>query len=97
MKVLDLPDGATTLRMMSSPSFHSAPESSSISLTDSLTPQKTASTVQFWAPSEITEASAFPPASSPKAPRSMDLPAPVCPEMMTRPSGKSISRESIRI
>ena len=35
------------------------------------------------------------PSSKESAPSRMDFPAPVCPVIMTRPSGKSTSRESI--
>ena len=57
--------------------------------------ENSASTTQVSPCAPTSEASALPPRARPRAPRRMDLPAPVCPVIMTRPSGKSISRESI--
>ena len=44
---------------------------------------------------ETIDASALAPINKDKAPKRIDFPAPVCPVIMIRPSGKSISRESI--
>ena len=49
----------------------------------------------LYMPNGPIDASALAPVTSESAPRRMDLPAPVCPVIMIRPSGKSISRESI--
>ncbi len=97
MKQRERPDRDTTRRISSrSPSCStSAPESSASRA--SSRPVKPASTTQESAPSVSRDASALAPASRDRAPSRMDLPAPVWPVIMTRPSGNSISRASINM
>ena len=103
-KVLERPFLESTLLMMRDPSPvsgeipDSIPFSSSnaaILPLSSLT-LNSASTTQLSPAGPIADKSALEPRARERAPRIMDLPAPVCPVIITRPAGNSISSESIR-
>jgi hypothetical protein len=94
MKDLLRPLAFSTRRMSRFPPSHST-SASSRARRRSSGAVKSPSTMQFWAPAEIRLASPFAPISSERAPRRMLFPAPVCPVIMPRPSGREISRESI--
>ena len=98
MNERERPERLTTLLMISSPSPASTSLSSRISFrtrSDSGI-LNTASTTQLSASPPITEASALEPSSKDRAPNRIDLPAPVWPDIMIRPSGNLMSRESIK-
>ena len=97
MKLRERPDDDITLRMSTRPPSGSMSLASSSSATAGEALSNSASTVHDDAPGEIIEASALAPARKLSAPSMSDFPAPVCPVIMTRPSGKSTSRESMRM
>ena len=96
MKLRERPDVDMTLRTSMREPSGSMSSAARISAILSSRLSNSASTTQEAAPGDIMDASALAPARNDKAPSSMDFPAPVCPVIMTRPSGKSTSRESIR-